>query len=66
MNTTKNVYFNTGDSAMSGLYAKDSKIFLSLHIVISQFIAIKLVYSSILLLLMGQSIELKLYGAMRG
>lgn len=51
---------------MSGLYAKDSKIFLSLHIVISQFIAIKLVYSSILLLLMDQSIELKLYGAMRG
>lgn len=50
---------------MSGSYVKDSMIFLSLYIVL-HFIVIKLIYSSILLLLMYHSIELKLYGATRG
>lgn len=51
---------------MSALYAEDSMILRSLYIVTSQVRAIKLFYSSILLLLIYWSIELKLFGDTRG
>ena len=53
---TKNTPCDTGDSVMSALYAKNSMIWLSLCNVISRVTEIKLVYSSILLLLIYQSI----------
>lgn len=63
---TKHTHCNIGDSVMSALYAKDSMILLSLYSVISRVTIIKLVYSSILLLLIYQSLGLKLYGDTRG
>ena len=59
---TKNILCNIGDLVMSALYAKDSMIGLSLCNVISWVIEIKLVYSSMLLLLIHKSIGFKLYG----
>jgi hypothetical protein len=59
---TKNILCNIGDLVMSALYAKDSMIWLSLCNVISWVMEIKLVYSSILLLHIYQSIGFKLYG----